>query len=396
MSRPNRIVIVGGGIEGLSTAWALTQRGAADIVVVERGDLCGAGTGKSSGVVRCHYGVPSLAAMAWTGVQAFERAADELGADVGFVQTGYVVGVAAQDVAALEANVAMHRSLGVDVRLVDHDEVSTLWPQADLDDFAAFAYEPRGGYGDAYQTGQAFATAARRDGAVIRPHAPVVELCRNGADRLTGVMLRDGERLDADAVIVAAGPWSVPLCAPLGVDLPVRAQREQILMVAPGRPLGDVPVFSDLVSLQYVRTERSGGLLVGNSDHHAPEFVDPDDYVNRADDDFIDRAAAKIERRFPHLVEPALSHSYAGCYDVTPDFNPIMSATAISGLFVCAGFSGHGYKISPAVGRLMADLVLEGDSTAPDVTARDFRLERFAEHDPLVSEHRYVGAGQMR
>ncbi|MGI8574833.1 MAG: NAD(P)/FAD-dependent oxidoreductase [Egibacteraceae bacterium] len=392
----NRVVIVGGGIEGLSCARELSARGAGEVVVLERGDLCGAGTGKSSGVVRCHYGVASLAAMAWHGVQTFERAAQELGGDIGFVQTGYVVAVAERDVAALQANVALHRSLGIDVELADRDAVAELWPDAHLDDFAAFAWEPRGGYGDAYRTGQAFAAAARRDGALIRQHAPVAALCRGRADRVTGVELADGERIDADTVIVAAGPWSPELCAPLGVELPIRAQREQILMVAPGTPLGDRPVFSDLVSLQYVRTERSGELLVGNSDHSAPEFVDPDAYGSRADDDFVEAAAPKIGHRFPRIVEPRLSHTYAGCYDVTPDFNPIMSATQIDGLFVCAGFSGHGFKISPAVGRLMADLVLENDSTLPEVPAKDFRLARYAEGDPLVSTHRYVGAGQMR
>lgn len=392
----NRVVIVGGGIEGLSCARELSARGAGEVVVLERGDLCGAGTGKSSGVVRCHYGVASLAAMAWHGVQTFERAAQELGGDIGFVQTGYVVAVAERDVAALQANVALHRSLGIDVELADRDAVAELWPDAHLDDFAAFAWEPRGGYGDAYRTGQAFAAAARRDGALIRQHAPVAALCRGRADQVTGVELADGERIDADTVIVAAGPWSPELCAPLGVELPIRAQREQILMVAPGTPLGDRPVFSDLVSLQYVRTERSGELLVGNSDHSAPEFVDPDAYGSRADDDFVEAAAPKIGHRFPRIVEPRLSHTYAGCYDVTPDFNPIMSATQIDGLFVCAGFSGHGFKISPAVGRLMADLVLENDSTLPEVPAKDFRLARYAEGDPLVSTHRYVGAGQMR
>lgn len=391
-----RVVIVGGGIEGLSTALALSRRGGIDVVVLERDDLCAAGTGKSSGVVRCHYGVPSLAAMAWRGVRVLEEAASALDADVGFVRTGYVVGVAAPDEDALQANVAMQQSLGIDVSLVDRDAVADLWPEADLGDFAAFAYEPRGGYGDAYQTGQAFAVGARRRGAVIRPHTPVAGLRTDAVGRVIGVATAAGEHLGADAVIVAAGPWTPGLCAPLGVDVPVRAQREQILMVDPGVALHGRPVLSDLVRLQYVRTERSGGLLVGNSDHHDPQFVDPDDYANRADDDHIEAVAKKIDHRFPGFDEPALTHSYAGCYDVTPDFNPVMSATPVDGLFVAAGFSGHGYKISPAVGELMADLVVDGRSNDVDVDDRDFRLSRFADGQPLVSRHRYLGAGQMR
>lgn len=146
-----RIVVIGGGIEELSCAWALATRGAADVVVLERDDLCGAGTGKSSGVVRCHYGVASLAAMAWYGVQTFEDAAEALDTDIGFVQVGYVVGVGPSDVAALTANVAMQQGLGIPVGIIDRDDVAALWPEAHLDDVAGFAWEPRGGYGDAYR-----------------------------------------------------------------------------------------------------------------------------------------------------------------------------------------------------------------------------------------------------
>jgi sarcosine oxidase, subunit beta len=393
VGRP-RVVVVGGGVEGLASAYALATRDVADVVVLERDELCQQGTGRSSGVVRCHYGVPSLAAMAWRGTQVLEGGEELLGAPTGFVRTGYVVGVGPPDVDALATNVAMHRGLGIDVELVDHDAVAALWPDADLDDFAAFAHEPRGGFGDAYTTGMSFAAAARRAGATIRRHAPVAALVTKG-ERVAGVTLADGERVDADVVVVAAGAWSVPLCGRVGVDLPIRAQREQILLVDPGRDLGMVPVLSDLVSLQYLRAEVGGGLLVGNSDHRAPEYVDPDDYVVQPDEDFVEQAASKVVARFPRL-DVQLTHGYSGCYDVTPDFNPMIGPVGPEGLLVAAGFSGHGYKISPAVGELVADLVVDGASAHPDVPAEDFRVDRFADGVHLVGTHRYVGAGQMR
>jgi glycine/D-amino acid oxidase-like deaminating enzyme len=184
--------------------------------------------------------------------------------------------------------------------------------------------------------------------------------------------------------------------APLGISLPVRACREQILLIKPGVPVGRLPVFSDLVSLQYVRAEASGELLFGNSDLRVLEWADPDAYRNAADSSFTERAVAKLARRFPGLEDAAVSSSYAGCYDVTPDFNPVISATSVDGLFVAAGFSGHGFKISPAVGELIADLVLDGVSRDPAIPESDFRLSRFAESDPLVSTHPYEGAGQLR
>ena len=396
MSSGASVVVVGGGVIGLSTARALVERGVDDVLVLERDVMASGGTGRSSGVVRCHYGIPSLAAMAWRSLPVLADAVEVLGEDSGYRKTGYLVGVGEANARALEANVAMHRQLGIDVDLVGHDAARLLWPAARFDDMAAFAYEPRGGYGDGHQTALAFAAAARRGGARVRQHASVSSLIEKGGAAV-GVELDDGERIGADRVVVAAGPWSVALAAGLGLDLPIRGQRAQILMVETGLP-GDipVPVLSDLVSLQYVRPDVAGALLVGDSDHSDPDWVDPDAFSELADDDQLVRSIGKFEHRFPDLPDARLRSTYAGCYDVTPDYNPIISAVPVDGLFVLAGFSGHGYKISPAVGELAADLVLHGSSRYPGVDHRDFRLERFAEGDLLTSPHPYVGAGQMR
>ena len=389
------VVIVGGGLEGAATAWALTRRGVTDVLVLERDTVGSGGTGKSSGIVRCHYGVGSLAAMAASGLELFENAAEILDADVGFRQTGYVVGVGPADVEALRASLAAQRAVGVQTEEIDRAEAGALWPAADLTDFAAFAWEPRGGYGDAYSTAQAFAAAARRAGALIRQGTRVAEILVDGG-RATGVRLADGETVAAGTVVVAAGPWSVPLLARHGIDLPIVVHREQIVLIDPGLALGPVPVFSDLVSLQYVRPEAGGRILFGNSDLSTLEPADPDHYRNGADEAFVERTAEKVGIRFPGLPDASVAGSYAGCYDVTPDFNPVISRTPVPGLVVAAGFSGHGFKISPAVGGLVADLVVDGRSGDPRIPERDFRLSRFAEGDLLRSPFPYAGAGEMR
>ena len=170
----------------------------------------------------------------------------------------------------------------------------------------------------------------------------------------------------------------------------------QVLLVDPGAPVGLAPVFSDLVSLQYIRIEGASSILIGNSDHADPEWSDPDDYRERVTESELHDTIPKFAHRFPGLDGAALSSSYAGCYDVTPDYNPVIAPSPLSGLWLCAGFSGHGYKISPSVGELVADLMLDGRSRHPDVDAWDFRFERFAKEELLVSPHPYVGAGQMR
>ncbi|WP_067660246.1 NAD(P)/FAD-dependent oxidoreductase [Nocardia harenae] len=388
-------LIVGGGLEGLAIAWSLADRGATDVLVLERATLCSGMTGKSSGVVRCHYGVASLAAMAWYGVEVFGRARDILDDDLGFRRCGYVIGVGPDNVDPLKANVAMQQQLGIEVDFIGHDEMAELWPGLRLDDFAAFAYEPLGGRGEAYLTGMAYAAAARRLGVRIRQGAEVAELLRDG-DTVTGVRTTAGETIAAGTVILAAGPWVPALAAPLGLDVPVRAQRAQLVLVDQGEPTPEVPVLSDLVSLQYLCREPNGELLAGNSDHAEVEYLDPDDYPNRADDSTVETVIGKLDHRLPAMPAPRITGSYAGAYDVTPDYNPIIGPAPLAGLFLATGFSGHGFKISPAVGRLAAELLLDGATTLPNVDPADFRFRRFADGAPLTSPHPYRGAGQMR
>ena len=389
-------LVIGGGLEGLAVAWSLAARGETDILVVERDSLCSGMTGKSSGVVRCHYGTESLAAMSWYGVDVFQRGTELFGDDMGFRQCGYVVGVGETDVDALKANVAMHQELGIEVDFIGHDAVAELWPGMNTDDFAAFAYEPRGGRGDAYMTGMAFAAAARALGVRIRQSTPVAALLAQSDGSVYGAELADGSEIHAGTVVLAAGPWTPVLGATVGVDIPVRAQRAQVVLVDQGHPTPAVPVLSDLAVLQYICPEPNGGLLVGNSDHSVPQFVDPDNYPNRADDAAIEKAIAKLERRLPGMPDPRVTSTYGGCYDVTPDYNPIIGPSPLDGLFLATGFSGHGFKISPAVGRLVADLLVDGKTELPGVTPGDFRYSRFAEDDLLTSRHPYSGAGQMR
>jgi glycine/D-amino acid oxidase-like deaminating enzyme len=389
------VVIVGGGIEGTAAAWALTRRGVTDVVVAERNTVGSGMTGKSSGIVRCHYGVSSLAAMAASALDVFENAEDLFGNDIGFRQSGYIVGVGEQNVEAMRKSLAAQRAVGVQTEEIDTADVAGLWPAADLSPFAAFAWEARGGYGDAHQTAQAFLVSARVAGARVRQGCTVTDLVLDG-ERVSGVRLGDGSQISTRTVVVATGVWTRPFLYRYGIDVPIDVHREQIVLISPGQDLSGVPVFSDLVSLQYIRPESNGELLFGNSDLHELEVADPDNYVNRANAAFLELAAEKVGTRLPKLSEAAVSSSYAGCYDVTPDWNPVISATGIDGLIVAAGFSGHGFKIAPSVGRLIADLVVDGYSTDPRIPAQDFRLARFTEGALLKTPYPYVGAGEMR
>ena len=389
-----KVIVVGGGLIGLSIARALTDRGIRDVLVLERAALASGGTGKSSGIVRAHYGVPSIAKLSWNSIPTIER----LGADIGFRQVGYSVIVGENNVGPLADNVAMQQGLGIETELIDVEELAAKWPQMEMSDVVSAAFERRGGFADATQLALHFGKQARDFGATIRQHTPVARILTK-EDRAYAVELVSGEVIEADDIIVAAGWWSKELLRSVGVDFPCEAYRSELLIVDAGEPLGDAPVVSDLVSMQYCRVEGAGQLLVGNSDHDNPEdrFVDPDNYSNIARESSIEKYAEKVLHRFPGFTVPAVTHTYAGVYDVPPDWNPVIQPlSAVRGLTLAAGFAGHGFKMSPAVGDLVADLVIDGHSRDPDVHASDFRLERFAENRPLTSLHPYAGAGQMR
>ena len=340
------VVVIGGGVAGLSTARALVELGMTDVLVLERDTVGSGGSGKSSGIVRCHYGIPSLAAMAWHALPVLENAAEILGAPSGYTKTGYLVGVGPPNLGALRANVAMQQDLGIEVELVGHDTARELWPSG----------APR-------RLRRVCLRAPRR---VRRraPDRPGLRVCRTPRRGAPAPALPPWPRSTCGATASSESSWrTAAASAPpmsswrpgpgqrrspprAGVDLPVRAQRAQILLVDPGRPVAPVPVFSDLVSLQYVRTEGTG-LLLGDSDHSDPEWSEPDGYRERVSDDELAVAVPKFADRFPGLDGAALTSSYAGCYDVTPDYNPVIGPSPVEGLWLCAGFSGHGYKISP-------------------------------------------------
>jgi len=388
------VVIIGAGVEGCSIGYALASSGTTSVTIIDRDTVGSGGTGRSAGIIRCHYGVAEIASLALASLEVFENATELLGEDIDFRQVGYVVGVGEDNLAAFRASLAAQRELGVTTDEISADEVSTMWPTAYLDDVAAFAFEPRGGYADAYATAQAFAGATLRHGGRLLQSRPVAAVDVS-AGRVSGVTLRTGEHVAAGTVVVAAGAWSVPLLRPLGIDLPIQPQYVEEVLIDPGQDLGGSPVFSDLVSKQYA-VPQGREVLCGDSSGDLRSIDDPDEYPNRADWAAIDRAVAKATHRFPGFASPAVVTSVTGMIDTTPDFNPIMSSTGIDGLYLAAGFSGHGYKIAPAVGRFVADLILHGTSSHPLVPAETFHLDRYAAGELLQSRFPYVGAAKIR
>jgi sarcosine oxidase, subunit beta len=394
-SRVADVVIVGGGLMGCSIAYSLAKRGIKDIVVLERKAVGSGATGKSSGVLRCHYSIPVLGYMAWKSLKTFQNGEEIFGTSLGYEKVGYLVAGGQENYTTLQSNIEALQNVGVNTFMLSPDEINHAYPTIYTDDTIGFAYEPEGGYADPSMTVQAFANIARSLGVKIQQGCPVQQLLLSKDDsKITAVETED-ETIYAKFVIIAAGVWSTPLLARIGVNAPIQPQLEKILFVNPRIPSMSIPVITDLITKLYMRTERNGTILIGDFDNSEPEFVDADDYERKISNQYIEKTVTKFLNRFPSFEQANLVTSYTGAYEVTPDYNPIISQSDIEGLYICAGFSGHGFKLSPVVGELMSDLVLEGKSRDKAIDLSIFRLSRFVEGNLLVSQRQYGGTEQI-
>jgi sarcosine oxidase, subunit beta len=258
------------------------------------------------------------------------------------------------------------------------DEVHALVPAMAVDDVALGAYEPESGYADAAMTTNAFATRASELGATVVQYVPVEAILTAG-DRVSGVRTASGE-IHAPAVVVCAGLWAGRLLGPLGVDVPVAPTRHQMCFFRRPPDFGPHPAVLDRPHLTYMRPE-TGNLTIHGLFAY-DEVVDPDHYNEGADPGEVLRNAELIAERFPAMEHGLSMGGYSGVYDNTPDHEPVLGAVPEHpGLFVNFGWSGHGFKHAPAVGDILAQVVLDGH--APGWNLEPFRWSRFRDNAPL-------------
>ena len=373
------VVVVGGGVHGASVAYHLARRRAGRVVLVERKFLASGPTGRSSALVRRFYAMDFLTRTGNASADIFRRWADEIGGgDPGFRQVG-ILWLAGPDRAAnLEENVRRARALGAHVNLLTPAELKTLVPAMAVDDLAVAAHEPESGYADAASTTNALAASARDLGAQVIQHVPVQAVLVSGG-RAIGVRTVSGE-IHAPAVVVCAGLWAPALLEPLGIKVPVAPKRHQMCFFRRPPEFGVHPGIIDRPSGTYMRPETGNLTIHGVSAYQ--EVVDPDQYNEGADPEEVMRNAELIANRFPVMEQGLSMGGYSGVYDVTPDHEPVLGPVAeYPGLHTDFGWSGHGFKHSPAIGAIMAEAVMEGRAAGWDL--RPFRWSRFQEGDLL-------------
>jgi sarcosine oxidase subunit beta len=382
------LLIVGGGVMGVSIAYALARRRAGRVVLLEKAYLGAGSSGKSGAIIRQHYSNKLTAAMAQKSLRVFEQFENVVGGPPVFTHTGMAIIVTERDRAGLEANVAMQRELGIDVRLISARELVELDPNARVADDELIAYEAEAGYVEAVQVVASFAEAARRNGADIRQGVEVKGLVVEGG-RVAGVDTNEG-RYGCRTVILATGPWAARLAKDAGVRVPVEACRTQVALYRRPPDFGRRGlVYGDFVQGLYFKPTHGEMVHAGSiAGEEADNPVDPDHYNEAADGDWLPQVRQRLGRRYPAMHRGYGRGGYGALYAITPDWHPILDRLpGIEGAYCAVGFSGHGFKMSPVVGQLLAELVLDGQATTLDTTP--LRLSRFDENDPVKTPYAY-------
>lgn len=386
------VVVVGGGCMGASTAYYLAARGVRSVVLVEReAQLATGSTGRNAGGVRHQFSDPANIALSAESIALFERFEETLGSPIDFWQHGYLFLLSSEgSEAAFRRNVEVQRAHGVAVDWLSAHEAAAMAPGLGVEGVRAATFCAKDGIADPNGVTMGFARAAQALGVRVLKGTEVTGIACAGG-RVTGVETTAGP-IATDMVVNAAGPWAAALGRMAGIDVPVVPERRHIFIAQPAREAGwdDAPYAgqvpaSRLMVIDFDTTfyfHREGaGVLFG--------MGDPDErpgFDTTVQWDFLPKVIDVATRRLPALVDAAVTHAWAGLYEMTPDHNPIIGPSGPDGHFVIAGFSGHGFQHAPAAGRILADVMT---GTDPQFDLAPFAAGRFAA-GPTAGEHNVV------
>ena len=387
LPRTAGIVIIGGGVNGLSTAYQLARRGARDVVVLERQWLGSGASGKTGALVRCHYANVPEAQLTNEAMRIFRNWDDEVGAgSPGFSPVGFIQVVAPEHEDRLRANVADQQALGIHTSIVDRNELREIEPFLNTDDLTVAAFEPGSGYADPNGTLHGFAAAARDLGVRILEETPVTAVKTEG-DRVIGVETPYGT-IATDTVVVIAGSWADRLLRPLGYDIPLSPSRTQVVLFR--QPPRLVPrghrVVIDAINHSWIRPEGGNCTLIGAE--QSVYGTDPDHLDESVDAPVIEASRRALSARFPIFEHSIMRGGWSGTYMRSPDGHPIIDRIpGLSGAWMMTGDSGTSFKTSPAIGVMLAEWICDGAPRLIDPTP--FRASRFAENAPWIDATSY-------
>lgn len=369
------VIVVGAGIAGSSAAYHLAAEGVS-VTHVEKRFPAGGPSGRSSALLHLFYMEPELSQLAGRGIDILRNMPELTGYPSDFREVGMLTVGGAANAANYEATAnRIHDSEGGDIRVLSLDEYQEMAPGFTTDGIEVAVWEPRSGYADPASATSALAKRAGELGGRSRMNTRVKRVLTEG-QRAIGVETEDGERILGDTVVLAAGPWTRPLLAGVGVDLPLGVERHIIAILdTPGAARKVVPFcWCDDVYMNYGRPEgpdlvlfgtwSGGGMTFRNPDAPEPDAItNPDVYREESDSAESADILQHVTPRIPDIATHGIRRGYAGLYDMSPDDLPVIGAVpGVDNLYMIAGSSGHGFKLGPAVGEAVARLVRTGDA----------------------------------
>ncbi|MCY4424116.1 MAG: FAD-binding oxidoreductase [Acidimicrobiaceae bacterium] len=382
------VIVIGAGVSGASIGYQLARHSDLRVAVVDARPPVGGISGRTFGQIRQHYSNELMVRMALRGFHCIGNWSTEVGyGDPGYVRLGYMLLVAGDQIDGLRRNVELGRRLGVDTRFVGPDEIAAIEPLVNAGGLAGGAYEPDGGYIDVTKMVLSWLGAAVTLGAdVLTPLGVHEILTDDGA--VTGVATGRG-RITAPVVVVATGAWAPDLLDPLGVHLPIERRRLDMatLEQEPGARALQACI-TDGNSNLVIRPDMGRRIIAVAYPPEMPEVDDPlADAPPDAHREHSVRLGRALAERLPALAVAGIVSTTSGAYDITPDYHPILGwaeeLAGVAGLYLAVGLSGHGLKLSPCIGEVVAAHVLgvEQVGDAPRIDARALRPSRFADGD---------------
>ncbi len=376
------IVIVGGGVMGASTLYHLSARGIKNVVLLERNEFFGQeATGRCAGGVRYQFATEVNVKLSIESLPMLDRFKSEIGQDVNYRKCGYLfVLTNEKDVETFKHNVALQNELGAKTEWLTGDEVRRKVPSMRFEDALGGTFNPNDGLVDPNSVVMGYIGASLKLGAKAYTDVEVTGFEIVG-DRICGVKTNQGA-IRTPVVVNAAGPWAGLVGKMAGVDIPITSLRRQMFTTTPLSELpGDFPFVIDFAQSLYFHREGEGvltGMSNPNETHAFDENVDEQwEMVN------LEAAIARL----PMLEKAGMVSHWAGLYEVTPDAHPIYGKTPVEGFYIVGGFSGHGFMHGPVSGKLMAEIILDGQAATLDVSQLD--LARFVE-GRLIREYNVV------
>jgi sarcosine oxidase subunit beta len=376
MEKTADVVIIGGGVVGLSIAYYLALKRAGRIVLFEKGQLGEGSTSRCVGGIRVQFSTEINIRFSLESLKTFERFEEEFGVNPEFKRIGYLFLAAAEwEIGVFKENIKLQKKFDIPVEFLSPNEIRSRWPYLRMDDILGGTFCSRDGYAGPNEILSGFASGAKRAGVKIYEGMEIMGIS-SAKGKIYSVKTKD-EEIFTPVVVNAGGPYAASIGEMVGIKLPVKPLRRQIFVTAPfhltDRP---IPLTIDFHRGWYFRQEGDGLLLSG------PLDLEPSLNLN-IDYEAMAEASENAMYRVPVLEKARIARGWAGLYEISPDHHAILGRVSeVEGFILANGFSGHGFQHSPAVGKVISELIADGEANTIDISS--LSIERFEKGELMV------------